>query len=63
MASSSSKRQDRRTTVPVQLAAETEQQVQAAAEALGLSREETLLAGLRRGLDLLKPGRRRGLSR
>ncbi len=63
MASRSRKRQDRRTAVPVRLAAETEERVQAAVDALGLSREETLLVSLRRGLDLLKAGRHRGLSR
>ena len=49
--------------MPVRLAAETEERVQAAVDALGLSREETLLVSLRRGLDLLKAGRHRGLSR
>ena len=45
-----------RTIVPVALSAETEVRLQEAARSLGLSQEQTLLLGLRRGLERLGRG-------
>lgn len=45
---------DSRTVVPVALSAETEGRLQEAAKKLGLSREQTLLVCLRRGLTVLE---------
>jgi hypothetical protein len=42
-----------RTVVPVALNAETEARLQETARSLGLSQEQTLLLGLRRGLERL----------
>ncbi len=49
-----------RTIVPVALSAETEARLQETARSLGLSQEQTLLLGLRRGLERLgrAPGSR-----
>ena len=45
-----------RTIVPVALSAETEARLQETARSLGLSQEQTLLLGLRRGLERLGRG-------